>query len=646
MVPPIASQCSALEIALARTTFAIVETVARLQLPCIYMRLTKKYQNRSLFQRGPALIVAALLAFHAGLLAYAATRHSPSIDEIGHLPAGLNHWQLGRTEMYRVNPPLIRLVTVLPLLATDAEVEWARLENGYNKQLPFAIGRDFIQLNGRVSFWYFSLARWACIPFSLLGGYVCFLWARELYGPWAGLMALVLWSFDPNILAHGQMITPDVGAAALGITACFGFWRWLRAPSIRGALLAGLLLGLAELTKTTWIILFAVLPLLWMICRQKKTDRAPVASWIREACQVALMLIFALYVLNVGYGFDGSFDRVKSYSFHSTMMQDLQSAGGMQHSLGALPVPLPRNYVLGIDEQRLDFEKGIDSYLGGEWRHGGWWYYYLYGLAIKVPLGTWILLLIATGITVVGMLRRTINWRAEVVLFTPAVIVFTLVSSQTGFNHHLRYVLPIFPFVFVATSKVAAFVMSRGWWVRVLCTLPLMWSIVSSLAVYPHSLSYFNETVGGPKGGSAHLVDSNIDWGQDVLHLKKWLDRHPEAKPLGFAYFGYFDPSVAGIEYTLPPPDETMADHKAILPLGPRPGWYAISVTILRGYRFPLPDGEGGRVIPMNRHYSYFQQFRPVAMAGYSIYIYHITPDEANRVRREMNLPPLKEPPP
>jgi hypothetical protein len=174
----------------------------------------------------------------------------------------------------------------------------------------------------------------------------------------------------------------------------------------------------------------------------------------------------------------------------------------------------------------------------------------------------------------------------------------------------------------------------------------MSWSVGSSLLVYPHSMSYFNELAGGPKNGSTQLIDSNIDWGQDLFYLKRWLDDHPEAQPLGFAYFGYIDPRVAGIEFSLPPigiteeADRSGADQDAI---GPRPGWYVVSVTFLRGYRFPLADGKGGLENPKRGSFTYFQRFQPVATAGYSIFVYHISRDECNRARAELGLSPLRD---
>jgi hypothetical protein len=158
-------------------------------------------------------------------------------------------------------------------------------------------------------------------------------------------------------------------------------------------------------------------------------------------------------------------------------------------------------------------------------------------------------------------------------------------------------------------------------------------------------LSYFNELAGGPLRGSEHLVDSNLDWGQDLLYLRRWLDRHPEAGPLGLAYFGYIDPRVAGIRFTLPPKGPTAPgdlEGPRAHELGPRPGWYAVSVTLLRGYYYPVPNGSGGTEYLGEPSYQYFLRFAPVGRAGYSIFIYHLERDGCDRVRAELGLPPLE----
>jgi hypothetical protein len=211
------------------------------------------------------------------------------MDEMSHLAAGLSHWSLGRFEAYAVNPPLVRLVATLPVLAARPSLDWKGSGAGAGWRTEWALNNDFVAANGPRTFWLLTLARWACIPFALLGGWICFRWASDLYGAGAGLLALALWCFCPNILAHGQILEADLGAAAVGVAACYLFWRWLRSPRPSAAVAAGIALGLAELSKTTWIILFVLWPLIWAFWgRLGRRARSP-RAWRRQASQLGLI---------------------------------------------------------------------------------------------------------------------------------------------------------------------------------------------------------------------------------------------------------------------------------------------------------------------------------------------------------------------
>jgi len=299
-------------------------------------------------------------------------------------------------------------------------------------------------------------------------------------------------------------------------------------------------------------------------------------------------------------------------------------------------MPLPMNYIQGIDTQRLDFEKGFPSYLRGEWSDSGWWYFYFYALLLKTPLGTLGLFLLAIYCTFFFKKCNT-SWRDEMVILLPGIALLAFVSSQTGFSVHSRYVIPALPFFFIWISKVGRAISWKRPVFSTIVAMLLLWSVGSSLWVYPHSISYFNSLAAilptpkdaeyptspktpngwqdrvkrlldaGSLNGSRHLLDSNIDWGQDLFYLERWCKANPDVAEIKVALWGSY------------PLEATDIPHRGMPPANdPQPGWYALSVNYLY-------DRE--------KQYRYFLNFEPVARAGYSIYIYHLTPVDVERVR-------------
>lgn len=234
---------------------------------------------------------------------------------------------------------------------------------------------------------------------------------------------------------------------------------------------------------------------------------------------------------------------------------------------------------------------------------------------MKEPLGFWILFIAAVALAG-GSRRFRTRWQDEIVLWGPAIAILVLVSSQTGFNHHLRYVLPAMPPIFVAISRVAnVFHFSSDSdfksILRILVVGATGWLIFSSLWYSNHSHAYFNELAGGPANGHNHLLDSNIDWGQDLLPLKRWLDAHPEIRVSGVAYsvpgsFVRLDKLGPGFDRLPPglPPGELSQDVHL------EPGWYVVFVRELREHNSP---------------YAYFLQLEPEARIGWTAYVYHLT---------------------
>ena len=579
--------------------------------------------------------VLGILVVHGLLLAWSARLHTPVASEMAHLAAGISHLQLNRFDLLAVNPPLVRSVAAIPVVMLSPETDWRKYDPHPLSRSEHAVGRDFVSVNGTRAFQLLTLGRWACIPFCLAGGLACYGWGRSLYGRRSGLLALVLWCFSPYVLGHGSLMICDAHAAAMAVVASYAFRRWLAEPSWAAASVAGILLGIAELCKSTLLLLYPVWLLAWLASHFCHGGQARRAVGIELGMLLALVLTSVL-VINVGYGFDGSLQRLDTYTFYSVILSGVQPAENAVAQgwnrfagswLGPLPVPLPACYLKGLDKQKSDFDGRQWSFLAGRWTQGGWWHYYLYALAIKVPVGTWILLLMA-----IAMSLWAPAWngplRDEVLLVGTASAVLVLVSSQTGFNHHSRYVLPALPFVFVWVSKTARAITGKRRWLACVVLTSSVWSVASSLWVYPHSFSYFNELIGGPARGHEYLAESNVAWGQDLFYLQRWLDRHPEARPIHVRELAYFDLNVLGIKAKEVPvgPGGSRAANLVARQLGPKPGWYALNVSRLH-------ESSGS--------YAYFTRFEPVARIGYSICVYHITPDEANRVRRELGLPEL-----
>lgn len=566
-------------------------------------------------QRCWLALVGLLLPMQTLLLAWIACRSSPTSDEIAHLVAGLRILSDRDFTIYTVNPPVPKVLAALPVLLESPQLSWKSVSDNPALRKEWNVGQEFMWANSTRTLWLFVLARWACLPWAWLGLVVCFWWARDLYGNAGGLAAAMLWTFSPAILGNGALVTPDIPAAATAVTVLYAYRHYLMNPTWKRMLLVGLLLGLAELTKMTLLLLYplmAVQMLLWQ-WRTSVSRRGGARWW----AQLVFGWSVSLVVLNAGYLFQGTGQHLGDHDFYS------ESLGGFRDNwdtpgnrfretaLGHIPVLLPAAYLTGIDLQKRDFEghwRPMYSYLRGRQQLGGWWYYYLYCLLVKVPVGS-LLLAVVTALTIpwTRSFRDHARWRDETFLWLPPILLLVFISSQTGFSRYYRYLLPAAPFVMIGLTRVfAPPVRQRRPWITTLGTCGLLSTVAASLWVYPDSLAFFNAPSGGPANGHWHLLDSNIDWGQDLYHLRDWINRNPHRRPVYVAYSGVFDPQVMGIENVLSAqtPDGSPAEFP--------PGWYAISVNHLHGY-----DDPGGRFTP-------FLSQPPVDRAGYSILIFEV----------------------
>jgi hypothetical protein len=349
------------------------------------------------------------------------------------------------------------------------------------------------------------------------------------------------------------------------------------------------------------------------------------APWLK----LAVILVMGLLILNLAYGFSGFGKRLGDFEFRSAALQAKpieEDAWGNRFRgtwLGTIPVPVPSDFVRGVDLQRRDFETYPISYLRGQWSHEGWWYYYLCALTIKESLAILALALTALLLTAVVPGAR-VKLLDESMLLMPGVIVFALVSSQTRMNHHFRYVMPALPVLFIFASKVIAAKVPFQAWFRAWATMLVAWALISTYSFYPYTIGYFNELAGGAANGWRYLDDSNTDWSQGIFALKKWCDRNPDRNRRYVApcRFG-LDPKWFGVEYTPMLPDNHLPTVMNPSPeYGPVAGWHVISQNEI-----------------MRDDYEYLLEFQPGECIAGCYLVYYLSVEDVNRIRKQCGLP-------
>lgn len=564
------------------------------------------------------LMLSALCVVYLLLQTAMAFQDSPTLNEPAHLVSGLSHWKLGHYRIYRVNPPLVRMLAALPVLAMGYEFEWRNIEAFTDDRPEHWMGILFARLNEERILSLIFAARLACIPLGLIGLISCCLWSKALYGRSSAFIAGLLWCFSPFILGHGHLITNDVPAASFAALSGFTFWRWCQSTNHWTTLFTGVSLGVALLTKTTLIVLVPIYLMVVIMKLAHTTRRAKMLSH-----GLGLFCV-AIYVLCAGYGFSDCFKPISSIPFESTAIRRARDSWGIGPISSILAhagsrVPLPADYVLGMDLQQRDFESfGAPSYLRGEWSDRGWWWYYLYALFVKTPVAVLVMFVwrVANCLREPGFGAKR---DAEGLLVAPAILILAVVSLNHGFCHHARYVIPALPYFFVLVSGISLWARSRRR--KVVLAALVFFGVLGPLCTFPHCLAYFNEIVGGPKYGSRHLLHSSLDWGQGLLHLKRWQGTKGDGLPLHLAYYGTIHPRAAGIDFQSVPMDENLA---TVVDSRQAPRWYAVSANLLHGYPGSMVLPNGGFHVCRGDAFQHLRRQTPCQIVANSIYIFKI----------------------
>jgi hypothetical protein len=565
---------------------------------------------------------------------------SVTVDEIMYITAGYYHLRTGDFQFNMTNPPFMKMLSALPLLFVDPDLpDHAAAPDDQNLIAQWQFSRSFLYGNrvdaDTILFW----ARIPIIIVSIILGLYLFRWSREVYGTAAGLFALFLYSFSPNILAHSRLATQDIGLTAFMFIAAFYFWRYLKQRNSGTLLLCGLFFGLAFITKTVALILLPIFLVYGLIVYLKYPDRLSEARLplvnrlnkrrLRQLATLAgALLVVGLVgavVLNLGYGLQGAFRPIDS-QYLPAVYARLPLGGRLQEMvgklLGALPRPVPWPFLRSLGFQTGLVAESSGVYFAGNLYENGLWYLMPASFLIKTPLPTLILLTLAAIFLAVRRIKLDAEWLMLTVVAATFLLFIVFSNTIVG----LRYILPIYPFVFLLISSLLRSDFRLSGLLASLIIVLSIWYVAGTVRIYPHYLAYFNETVGGPANGYKYLVDSNVDWGQDLKGLKAYMDENG-IDSIKLAYFGSADADYYGINYEYLPsvglePQkpgqywwyEMTPENDS--PLPPQQGTIAVSATILAspGWMQPL----------FQDSYAWLREHEPVDHVGYSILIYQI----------------------
>jgi len=467
----------------------------------------------------------------SALLWTAAERLSPNPDEFAHLVAGITYWKSGDAKLYNVNPPLVRLVASLPTVIEGVRTPTREIRQRRSDRIEFSMAQNFVDENLETAFGKLVSARRAIIPFVVVGTVGIFLLGSLIISRIAGCFAAAIWALNPITLGYGVFVGCDIAAGSIGAWAILSLLIAFQSPKWTNYAIAGICLGLAILTKSTWIIGLALWPL-WITAEWLRSTyvqncvpavkgelNSSSPSFKCLATRLLIILAFAWLILVAGYRGNGLFESLGDYSFVSNVLRgdDQQISGNRFRGtwLEAIPIPFPRSLIEGMDQQWEDFDKPRPAFFGGEWKRGGWIWYYCAAMFVKLPLG-WIMLLIASIAT---SIRNSKLIAVGIILPT---IFLVLISTKTNMNEHTRYMWIVLPMLSVLASAIAN---SKRYTVRIFVLLCSSWVVGSGLATYPFGLSYSNECFGGAENTSKMLAGSNVDWSQGWIEAKKWIER-------------------------------------------------------------------------------------------------------------------------
>jgi len=480
---------------------------------------------------------------------------------------------------------LTKYLAAVPLLFLQPELDTAH--PAWQTTNQWEMASDFLYNNTVPAD---TLLFWGRLPtmlLSILLGWLIFVWAKKLFGPKAGLLALIFYVFSPNILAHSRLITSDLAITFFWLLNFFVLQRYLAKPTGKNLIFFSIVTGLTLLTKFSALLIIPIIIIILLLRFRRDSQTFSLQQFLLT---IFSLFVFGIFIIWAGYGFE--LIRIKDDPY---IIHNLGTAAAHLPFFN-LPIPF-YHYWVGLIKVFSHSAYGQDTFLFGQYALQGWWYYFPLAFLLKTPLTT---IFLALTVKIAGLKWWLKNRKAKQIpffyylLIIPPLLyfVYTLLSNL---NLGLRHLLIIFPFIFILISQVINWPFLKKKAGQVLLIALIAFYLYSSINIFPHYLAYFNEAVGGPIQGPNYLLDSNLDWGQDYKTLRTYLDE----KNITEYYFNNVNSAQA--QYYLPKAKEIPTqDHLTI-------NYLAVTVNSLYAE---------------NSQYAWLKEYQPVARIGYSIYLY------------------------
>jgi hypothetical protein len=459
----------------------------------------------------PVLICTVLF----GELLFTASRLSQTADEATHLYSGYRYLKCGDVTVSPEHPPLAKALAAAPLVLLNFNVNCAPSKgNGLDQafeSLQWSYTQDW--QTGLTS------ARTAISLFSVGLCLVVWFAARRMFGFPTALAASLLLIFEPNLLAYGSLVMTDVPVTCMLLLSVFAFYLWSQSRTIPLLLLTGIAAGFTLLTKASGVVVVPILAALAVvdIITNKAAQQTTLQLALRYLLAVSLVCALAGLVVWAGYGM--------GHVVTSAAPPDLQP-DKISTSMRALQFVekshvLPPAYLRGVEDAIAIPGSTSVAFVAGKIYQEAPWFSTPFNFLIRNTSAMLVLMVVA-AMGICSSLRKYPHER--LFLFVPAAI-YLAVCLHAGANISVRYLLPLFPFLWIAVAHGGVQLAERQHWLKFVLPCFLLLHAVSSLHAYPNYLSYANELWGGPSQAYKYLPW--VDIGQAYPEAKAYLERHP-----------------------------------------------------------------------------------------------------------------------